>query len=155
MNEINQRPNILWICTDQQRYDTIGALGNPHVSTPNLDKLVQGGVAFERAYCQSPICTPSRASFLTGMYPKLDSSQSNGNPVFPDFPPLISKILADAATIAGLSESCISRAPMAALKSGRTMAIHFGNTAMPRVTIGRRDMITRIGCGRRVETSPS
>jgi arylsulfatase len=58
------RPNILWICTDQQRYDTIGALGNPHVNTPNIDRLVAEGFAFTHAYCQSPICTPSRASFF-------------------------------------------------------------------------------------------
>ena len=45
-------PNILWICTDQQRYDTIGALGNPHVATPNIDSLVAEGVAFTHAYCQ-------------------------------------------------------------------------------------------------------
>jgi arylsulfatase A-like enzyme len=43
------RPNILWICTDQQRYDTIGALGNEHVHTPNLDRLVREGVAFTHA----------------------------------------------------------------------------------------------------------
>ena len=68
-------PNILWICTDQQRYDTIGALGNPYVSTPNIDSLVAEGVAFTHAYCQSPICTPSRASFLTGMYPERDARE--------------------------------------------------------------------------------
>jgi hypothetical protein len=55
-------PNLLWICTDQQRFDTIGALGNPWVSTPHIDGLVAAGVAFTHAYCQSPICTPSRAS---------------------------------------------------------------------------------------------
>ena len=60
-------PNILWICTDQQRYDTINALDNSQLNTPNIDKLVATVVAFERAYCQSPMCTPSRASFLTGM----------------------------------------------------------------------------------------
>ena len=102
MNENNRRPNILWICTDQQRYDTIGAMGYPHVSTPNLDLLVHEGVAFERAYCQSPICTPSRASFLTGMYPSSIRVNRNGNPAFPDFPPLISKTLADAGYTCGL-----------------------------------------------------
>ena len=102
MRELNKRPNILWICTDQQRYDTIGALGNAHVSTPNLDRLVRAGVAFERSYCQSPICTPSRASFLTGMYPSSIRVTRNGNPVFPDFPPLISKTLADAGYTCGL-----------------------------------------------------
>ena len=102
MNPPTDRPNILWICTDQQRYDTIAALGNPHVSTPNIDSLVRDGVAFERAYCQSPICTPSRASFLTGMYPSSLRVNRNGNPTFPDFPPLISKRLADAGYTCGL-----------------------------------------------------
>ncbi|MHC4497440.1 MAG: sulfatase-like hydrolase/transferase, partial [Planctomycetota bacterium] len=55
-------PNILWICTDQQRYDTISALGNPHIRTPNMDKLVETGMAFTHAHCQSTICTPSRGS---------------------------------------------------------------------------------------------
>jgi hypothetical protein len=63
-------PNILWICTDQQRWDTIGALGNEHIRTPNMDKLCAEGVAFTHAHCQNPICTPSRASFMTGMYPR-------------------------------------------------------------------------------------
>ena len=61
---MSERPNILWYCTDQQRFDTIGALGNPHVRTPVVDKLVRDGVAFTHTYCQSPICTPSRASAL-------------------------------------------------------------------------------------------
>ncbi len=95
-------PNILWICTDQQRYDTIGALGNSFVSTPNIDSLARQGVAFERAYCQSPICTPSRASFLTGMYPSSLRVNRNGNPRFPDFPPLISRRLADRGYVCGL-----------------------------------------------------
>ena len=97
-----KRPNILWICTDQQRYDTIAALGNPYVSTPHLDQLLRQGVAFERAYCQSPICTPSRASFLTGMYPSSLRVNRNGNPAFPDFPPLITKTLADNGYVCGL-----------------------------------------------------
>ncbi|MFW5915600.1 MAG: sulfatase-like hydrolase/transferase, partial [Planctomycetota bacterium] len=46
---MTKAPNILWITTDQQRYDTIGALGNPHVNTPNLDRLCAEGVAFTRA----------------------------------------------------------------------------------------------------------
>lgn len=96
------RPNILWICTDQQRYDTIGALGNTHVSTPNIDKLVGGGTAFTHAYCQSPICTPSRASFLTGRYPSAVHVNGNGNGRFPDHPPLITKILSDAGYDCGL-----------------------------------------------------
>ena len=64
-----RRPNILWYCTDQQCWDTIHALGQAHIATPTLDSLYARGVAFERAYTQSPICTPARASFLTGRYP--------------------------------------------------------------------------------------
>ena len=95
-------PNILWICTDQQRYDTIGALGNPYVSTPNIDRLVQDGVAFTHAFCQSPICTPSRASFLTGMYPSVVHVNGNGNEYFPNKPPLVTHMLAEAGYDCGL-----------------------------------------------------
>ena len=96
------RPNILWICTDQQRYDTIGALGHSHVSTPNIDWLVKGGVAFTHAYCQSPICTPSRASFLTGVYASTLGNNRNGNPRFSNRLPLVTKLLADAGYDCGL-----------------------------------------------------
>jgi len=61
--------NILWICTDQQRWDTLGATGNPFVHTPHLDRLASEGVLFENAYCNNPVCMPSRSSFLSGLYP--------------------------------------------------------------------------------------
>lgn len=89
-------PNILWICTDQQRFDTISALNNTQLNTPNIDKLVATGVAFERAYCQSPICTPSRASFLTGMYPSSVHACGNGNEHWAEAAPLVTALLADA-----------------------------------------------------------
>ena len=94
-DERRQQPNILWICTDQQRYDTIHALGNSHIRTPNLDRLVAQGVAFTHAHCQSPICTPSRASFLTGMYPSTIHACINGNDHWDEAVPLIPKTLAD------------------------------------------------------------
>lgn len=77
-------PNILWYCTDQQRFDTIAALGNSHIQTPNLDKLVSESTTFTHAYCQSPICTPSRASFLSGMYPSAIGVNGNGYLNFPE-----------------------------------------------------------------------
>lgn len=60
------RPNILLIVSDDQRFDTIGALGNPAIQTPALDRLVKEGVTFTNAYVSNPICTPSRACLLTG-----------------------------------------------------------------------------------------
>lgn len=96
------RPNILWYCTDQQRFDTIGALGNPVVQTPVLDKLVESGVAFTHAYCQSPICTPSRASFMSGMYPSRVHNTRNGNANYPGGAPLISRQIADQGYDCGM-----------------------------------------------------
>ncbi len=66
---IQKQPNILLISTDQQHWNTIHALGNKTIQTPNLDRLVEGGVAFERAYVASPVCSPSRSSIITGEYP--------------------------------------------------------------------------------------
>ena len=102
MSSSRRRPNILWICTDQQRYDTLGAQGNAHVSTPRLDSLWRSGTAFTHAYCQSPICTPSRASFLTGTYPSTCHNTRNGNARFVDRFPLVTRLLADAGYDCGL-----------------------------------------------------
>ncbi len=98
----SRRPNILWICTDQQRWDTIGAAGNTRIDTPNLDRLVRSGVAFDRAYAQSTICTPSRASFMTGRYPAAVRVQRNGNDYFPPEETLVTRLLADSGYYCGL-----------------------------------------------------
>ena len=98
-----RRPNILWICTDQQRYDTIAALGNTCIITPNIDRLCAEGVSFNRTYCQNPLCTPSRASFLSGLYPSATHANRNGNSHYPvEGPCLITRHLADAGYTCGL-----------------------------------------------------
>ena len=95
-------PNILWICSDQQRWDTLGCCGNPFVRTPNLDRLAGQGTFFERAYCQNPVCTPSRASFLTGRYPRTTRCRQNGQDIPEDEVP-VTRILAENGYICGLS----------------------------------------------------
>jgi arylsulfatase len=95
-------PNILWICTDQQRFDTLGCYGNPHVLTPNLDRLAASGVLFENAFCQSPVCTPSRASFLTGRYPRATRCRQNGQDI-PNDEVLVTRLINDAGYLCGLS----------------------------------------------------
>ncbi len=62
------RPNILFITTDQQHYDTLGVT-NPRIRTPALDRLAREGTRFTRAYCTNPTCSPSRSSMITGLYP--------------------------------------------------------------------------------------
>lgn len=65
----DNRPNIILFITDQQRYDTINALGFPYMDTPNLDRLVEEGIVFSNCYITAPSCVPSRASLFTGYYP--------------------------------------------------------------------------------------
>jgi arylsulfatase A-like enzyme len=64
-----KQPNIILIMTDQQRFDTIGALGADKIMTPNIDRLVERGVSYEQCYCTAPSCVPSRASFFNLRYP--------------------------------------------------------------------------------------
>lgn len=97
-----KRPNILWFTSDQQRSDTIHCLGNTYIDTPNLDRLAGRGTAFTNTYCQNPICTPSRASFLTGRYPSAINANINGAVNTPEHCELISKRLADAGYFCGL-----------------------------------------------------
>lgn len=98
----SERPNILWICSDQQRWDTLGCYGNSHVSSPSLDRLAEGGVLFEQAYSQSPVCTPSRGAFLTGRYPRTCRAHRNGADI-PAEEILVTKILSDEGYRCGLS----------------------------------------------------
>jgi arylsulfatase A-like enzyme len=73
-------PNIVLIITDQQRADTIAALGAPWMHTPHLDRLVREGTAFTQCFVTSPVCVASRASLFTGKYP-------HGTQVFTNFQP--------------------------------------------------------------------
>jgi arylsulfatase len=70
-------PNILLIMTDQQRADTIAALGNPVIRTPTLDRLVREGTAFTRCYTPSPVCVSARCSMLTGLPPHVTGCTDN------------------------------------------------------------------------------
>jgi arylsulfatase len=58
--------NILLIMTDQQRFDSLGVYGCPHVPTPHIDSLAEHGIIFDNCYANNPVCTPSRASIFTG-----------------------------------------------------------------------------------------
>ena len=68
MSTRTDRPNLLLITTDQQRFDTIHRLGQGAIFTPNLDWLCDQGVAFTNAYADCPVCVPSRATIMTGRH---------------------------------------------------------------------------------------
>jgi arylsulfatase len=62
------RPNILFIMTDEQRGDCLGCYGNPVLRTPHIDSIAENGVRFERGYVQNPMCMPARMAIMTGRY---------------------------------------------------------------------------------------
>jgi arylsulfatase A-like enzyme len=76
-------PNVLLIVSDDQRADTIHALGNPYIETPNLDRLVAAGSSFTRAIAPNPHCTPSRAEIMTGATGFRNGSAPFGNAIDP------------------------------------------------------------------------
>ena len=75
------RPNILFIMTDQQRWDCVAANGNKLIKTPNLDRLAARGANFTHAFVASPVCVPSRISFFTGRYAHSHRNRVNYTPL--------------------------------------------------------------------------
>lgn len=97
-----ERPNILVLMTDQQRFDALGAAGNGHIHTPALDRLAADGARFASCYVQNPICSPSRASFATGLYVHAHGLWANGV-ALPDRHAVLSKVLAGVGYDCGMA----------------------------------------------------
>ena len=76
---MEKKKHVLLLFTDQQRSDTIHALGNDEIVTPALDSIAEGAVCFDRAYTPSPVCLPARLSMLSGQY---SNRTGNNNVVF-------------------------------------------------------------------------
>ena len=91
----SRRPNILLLFTDQQRADTIGALGNDGIRTPAMDRLCREGTAFTRCYSPSPVCVPARYSLVTGLPPHRTGVFDNGSKP-PVQPPSLMQRLTEA-----------------------------------------------------------
>jgi arylsulfatase A-like enzyme len=86
----NKLPHILLFNPDQWRGDVMGHLGNPAAVTPNLDTIVEtDAVSFSNTFCQNPVCTPSRCSFMTGWYPHVRGHRTMFHMLQPDEPMLL------------------------------------------------------------------
>ncbi|MFQ9872801.1 MAG: sulfatase-like hydrolase/transferase [Oscillospiraceae bacterium] len=86
-----QKPNIVFILTDDQGAWAMGCAGNKEIKTPNLDRLAQSGMRFSNFFCASPVCSPARASIMTGTIPSAHGVQDwlrGGNIDIEQFPQL-------------------------------------------------------------------
>lgn len=72
-----QKPNIVFIMSDDHRWNHLGVQGHPWVQTPNLDKMAKEGILFNNAFCTTSLCSPSRASFITGQYAHNHGAKNN------------------------------------------------------------------------------
>ena len=88
------KPNLLFLFTDEQRQDTMAAYGNHLIQAPHLDALAAGSVVFTRAYVSQPVCTPSRATIMTGLYPHTCGCTANNLPLA-ESTPTIAELCAD------------------------------------------------------------
>ena len=85
---MNERPNILFINTDQHSWDAISAYGNPFLRTPNIDELHRNGTSFRRSFCTDPVCAAARSSWATGLYTSETGVPFNGGYLHPKIPDL-------------------------------------------------------------------
>ena len=93
------RPNVLFIMTDEQHYRSLSSTGNPYIETPNMDRIGREGVRFDNATCVTPYCSPSRASILTGVYPHTHGILTNVSPGRNNQPPLDQDAFENTETI--------------------------------------------------------
>lgn len=90
--KVDNRPNIIILNPDQMRSDSLAHLGNPASVTPNLDKLSKEGISFSQAFCQNPVCTPSRCSFMSGWYPHVAGHRTMTHMMQPNEPVLLKQL---------------------------------------------------------------
>jgi arylsulfatase A-like enzyme len=83
---MSHRPNVLCFVTDQHRADHLSCYGNTILRTPNIDRIAQSGVRFERAYVNNPLCMPGRSTWFTGLTPRGHGVRTNGIPLRQDLP---------------------------------------------------------------------
>jgi arylsulfatase A-like enzyme len=85
---MSERPNILFINTDQHSWDAVSAYGNRWLRTPAIDRLHERGVSFVRSYCSDPVCAPARATWMSGLYTSECGVPFNGGHLHDDIPDL-------------------------------------------------------------------
>src|ERR1700747_656703 len=115
--------NLLFIMSDEHSRRVVGFYGDTMIRTPNLDRLAAGGARFTDAYCNSPICVPSRASFHTGRYPHQIRFWDNGLPYDGSVPSWAHRVRAAGHCVAGIgAPSGMIRRPLPVRKAALNLA---------------------------------
>ena len=99
-----KRPNFLFFITDQHRVDYLGCYGHPVLKTPHIDSIAASGTRFSRFYVATPVCTPNRATLMTGRMPSVHGVRSNGSPLA-----LQSNTFIDALRAAGFATALVGK----------------------------------------------
>ncbi|MGX7031051.1 sulfatase-like hydrolase/transferase [Vagococcus zengguangii] len=146
-----ERPNILFILTDQQRKDTLSVYGDLQCETPNLDQLSQEGHVFENAYATCPICTPARASLQTGLYPMhhgmITNSYNYGNMIqeLVDTPELLSRQLEKAGYQIGYTGKWHLGTGVENVKNDDYIQYYMKDIHFAELTLGNDSVPTTVG----------
>lgn len=150
---MKQRPNIMFIISDDQGAWALGSAGNTEIQTPNLDALAQSGIRFDNFFCVSPVCSPARASIFTGTIPSAHGVQDwlrGGNLDMASFPQLRGQPLyaSEHRAIPYLQDMTAFTDVLA--KEGYTCALsgkwHLGDSVHPQHGFTRWHTIARGGC---------
>ena len=108
-----EKPNILLFITDQQRADHVGCYGNKIVKTPNIDAIASKGTRFDRFYVNNPVCSPNRASLMTGRMPSSHGLRYNGAPL-----PLTARTFVESLAENGYRTSLIGKSHLQNMTGG-------------------------------------
>ncbi len=120
--KVSERPNIIFICTDQQCETMMSCAGNKWLKTPAMDYIAQNGIRFTRAYATNPVCSPSRVSLMTGRFPSIFNDKT-GNPV---------KENVGSMTIPVISEEVRNTTIASYLKAAGYQLIYGGKEHLPK-----------------------
>jgi len=95
---MTKKPNLLFLLTDQQRADTLSCYGNDHIQVTSLNALAQECFVFENAYVSQPVCSPSRATMMTGLWPHTCGVPSCNVPLLANVPTIAEHLSDEYAT---------------------------------------------------------
>ncbi|MEM5544293.1 sulfatase-like hydrolase/transferase [Sulfitobacter sp. AS92] len=126
---MSDRPNILYIMTDQHRADWLGCAGHPVVKTPNIDSIAACGTRFTQFYVTTPVCMPNRGAVFTGRYPSVNGLRHNGLPL-----PKNANTFVDVLRAAGYHTATIGKShlqPFGNVPVIRSDEEHVANEALP------------------------